>query len=123
MNNQNESNDQLIPQVTVDKLDSIIADNNYKVIDVRNRESIEKQGNIPNAINIPFDTVENAIDKNHSEYHPVFDSNGPFLFCCTGGVMSYSAAIKAQESGVKNILNLEGGHAAWAKLKKTPAQA
>ena len=44
MNNQNvTTHKEVIPQVTADKLDVIITENNYKVIDVRNPEGIEKQ--------------------------------------------------------------------------------
>jgi len=108
---------ELIHQVSVSKLDSIISENNHKIIDVRDPKSIEKQGSIPGAINIPFDSVERAINKQHSDYNSVFEGEGPFLFCCTGGVMSYMAAIKAQESGIKNVCNLDGGHSGWLKLK------
>ncbi|MDU8885037.1 rhodanese-like domain-containing protein [Yeosuana sp. MJ-SS3] len=110
---------EIIRQVPVSKLDSIIAENNYNIIDVRDQKGIEKQGSIPGAINIPFDTIERAIDKNHDDFNPIFKNDGPYLFCCTGGVMSYMAAIKAQERGIKNVCNLDGGHSAWLKLTTT----
>jgi len=105
---------QVIEQITVDFLDSIIAESNYTIIDVRNPKGIEAQGSIPGAINIPFDTI----DKHYESNNTIFNNEGPFLFCCTGGVMSYMAALKAQEKGIKNVFNLEGGHSAWKKLKK-----
>jgi len=108
---------EVIRQIPANRLDTIISENNYKIIDVRDLKGIEKQGSIPRAINIPFDTVESAIDKNHENYNSIFNSDGPYLFCCTGGVMSYMAAIKAQEIGIKNVCNLDGGHSAWLKSK------
>ena len=108
---------QIIEQIKVDKLDVIISENSYKIIDVRDSKSVENQGNILEAINIPFDSIDKKIDKYHDDYNDVFDSSGPFLFCCTGGVMSYMAAIKAQEKGINNVYNLEGGHSAWIKLQ------
>jgi len=105
---------QVIEQITVDCLNAIIAESNYTIIDVRNPKGIEKQGRIPGAINIPFD----SIDKYLEEDNDVFKNDRPVLFCCTGGVMSYMAAIKAQEKCVKNVYNLEGGHSAWLKHKK-----
>ena len=108
---------EIVHQISVSKLDNIIAENNYKIIDVRDQKGIEKQGSIPGAINIPFDTIEQAIDANNKNYNSIFDREGPYLFCCTGGVMSYMAAIKAQEKGIKNVCNLDGGHTAWLKLK------
>ena len=109
---------EVIEQITVDRLDAIISEDNYTIIDVRGPKGIEKQGSIPGAINIPFESIENAIDKHHEHYNDVFDLNSRFLFCCTGGVMSYMSAIKAQEMGIKNVFNLEGGHSAWLKHKE-----
>lgn len=117
MKTQHSTND-IIPQIKAQQLDAIISDNQFKIIDVRNPKGIETQGAIPNAINIPFETVDNALNPNDPYFNKVFNSEGPFLFCCTGGVMSYMAAIKAQEKGIKNVNNLEGGHSAWLKLKQ-----
>jgi len=119
MKNQNvKTSKELIEQISVDKLDAILSDKNYTIVDVRGPKGIEIQGSIPGAINIPFDSVGTAIDEHHEHYNSIFNSDGPFLFCCTGGVMSYMAAIKSQEIGIKNVLNLEGGHSAWLKLKE-----
>jgi rhodanese-related sulfurtransferase len=117
-NQKTEVAQDIIEQITVDKLDALIFENSYEIIDVRNPKGIETQGSIPGAINIPFDSIDNAINKYHEDYNPVFNSDGPFLFCCTGGVMSYMAAIKAQERGIKNACNLEGGHSTWLKFKE-----
>lgn len=106
-----------IKQITVEKLDAIIAENKHTIVDVRDANSIFLQGSIPNAINIPFDAINGAVDRNHEEYNSIFDHNGPFLFACTGGVMSYTAAIKAKRSGVKIVFNLDGGHSGWLKHK------
>ena len=117
MDNLNITND-VIEQVAVEKLDAIIAQNTCTIIDVRDTKGIESQGSIPNAVNIPFDTFNEAVDRSHKNYNTVFDRSGPFLFCCTGGVMSYTAAIKAKRSGIKKVFNLDGGHAAWLKHKE-----
>ena len=111
----------LIPQITADQLDDILDANTHTVLDVRTPEAIEKQGAIPGAINLPFDQVEAALQDHHQEPDSIFQSGKPLLFCCTGGVMSYAAAIKAQQYGVNDLNNLEGGHAAWARLKREQA--
>jgi rhodanese-related sulfurtransferase len=108
-----------IPQITVDKLDDIISDSRYRIIDVRDPKGIEKQGRIPGAINIPLDLVEQVIGKRHVEHDSIFNHDGPFLFCCTGGVLSYLGAIRAKENGIENVFNLEGGHSAWKQFKLT----
>lgn len=108
---------EIIRQIPANRLDGILTENNYTIIDVRDPKGIEKQGSIPGAINIPFDTLERAINPNHEEYNPIFKGKGPYLFCCTGGVMSYMAGLKVQERGIKNICNLDGGHSGWLKSK------
>lgn len=109
----------VIPQIAVDKLDDIISDSKYKIIDVRDAKGIETQGSIPGAINIPLDLVEQEIGKRHEYPHSTFNHDGPFLFCCTGGVMSYIGAIRAHENGIENVYNLEGGHSGWMKWKQS----
>lgn len=106
-----------IPQVKAAQLDEIISDSNFKIIDVRDVKGIDTQGSIPGAINIPLDMVKEEIDKRNENPNSVFNHNGPILFCCTGGVMSYMGAITAWENGIKNVYNLEGGHSGWKKFK------
>ncbi|WP_242117072.1 rhodanese-like domain-containing protein [Aestuariivivens sediminicola] len=107
---------ELIEQVPARQLNAIIASEKFTIIDVRSPQGIESQGSIPTAINKPMDNLKQDIETRHTNPDSIFNTEGPFLFCCTGGVMSYMAAIHAQEHGVKNVHNLEGGHAAWLKL-------
>lgn len=116
--NQPKSSNVAIEQISVDKLDGIIAEGRFTIIDVRDPKGIYSQGSIPGAINIPIEAIDQALVINDA----VFGGGGPFVFCCTGGVMSYMAAIKAQESGLKDVYNLEGGHSAWMKHKMALAE-
>ena len=119
MKNQNkEISRDLVQQISVDKLDAIIHDKSFTIIDVRGPKGIESQGEIPGAINVPFDTIDSAMNKHHEDFNSVFNNQGPFLICCTGGVMSYMAAIKLKKSGYKNCCNLDGGHSAWLKFNE-----
>ena len=110
-----------VAQISVDKLDAILAEKRFILIDVRDLKAIENQGAIPGAINIPLDLVDQAIEESSNDMHHVFASNRPLLFCCTGGVMSYAAALKAGSKGICQLHNLEGGHSAWMKLKELEA--
>ena len=44
----------LISQVTADKLDNILTEKIFNIIDVRDQAAIKDQGDIPGSINIPF---------------------------------------------------------------------
>lgn len=112
----------VIPQLSSDKLDGIICDSKYKIIDVRDAKGIEKQGGIPGAVNIPLDLVVEEIAKRNYNPNSVFNHDGAFLFCCTGGVMSYMGAIRAKENGIENVFNLEGGHSGWMKWRRSGAE-
>ncbi len=124
MENQKEkSKKELIEQITVDRLDAILANRSFTIIDVRDAAAIENQGSIPGAVNIPYEQIESSLEERLTREDSAFNSGKPLLFCCTGGVMSYMAALKAQEKGLKEIFNLEGGHAAWMKLKESQKAA
>ena len=107
----------LVSQVTADKLDNILTEKIFNIIDVRDQAAIKDQGDIPGSINIPFEMIDSSMDPDHEDYHTVFEENKPILFCCTGGVMSYTAALKAGKKGIQDLHNLEGGHAAWLNFK------
>ena len=109
------SSNQVIEQISASDLDRIIDEKRFTLIDVRPPEGIETQGRIPGAINIPLEEVKRQIDDRAANPDSIWNGEGPFLFCCTGGVMSYMAAIHAQENGIEGVHNLEGGHSAWIK--------
>lgn len=113
--------EETIQQISVSELDEIISKSSHTIIDVRDKKTIEAQGSIPGAVNIPFDTVESVLDQRHEESSSIFNGEGPYLFCCVGGGMSFKAATKAQEKGIKNVCNLDGGHSSWIKLKTVAA--
>ena len=113
----NTTSNRVIEQISANNLSSIIDEKRFTLIDVRPPQGIESQGRIPGAINIPLDEVKRQIDERASNPDSILNGEGPFLFCCTGGVMSYMAAIHAQEHGIKGVYNLEGGHSAWIKLQ------
>ena len=110
---------EVIKQVSPDQLDNIIFKGDFTIIDVRSLEGIENQGRIPGASVIPLEELKKQIDERGAASESLLNGKGPFLFCCTGGVMSYMAAIYAQEHGLQGVHNLEGGHAAWKKWKAT----
>ena len=113
-----ETSNKVIAQIPVSQLDQILEERQFTLIDVRSPEGIDSQGNIPGAFNIPLDTIENALQDPDHEHHSILTEGSPLLFCCTGGVMSYMAAIKVSEYGIMDVHNLEGGHSGWMKYKE-----
>ena len=114
-----QANSKIIKQITARQLDAILTENSFTIIDVRDAAAIQSQGSIPGAVNLPLERIQSEFDEVRQENPAVFSGKKPLLFCCTGGVMSYVAALKFREEGVSNVYNLEGGHAGWMKLKQS----
>lgn len=113
LNKNQHTSTEVIDQVTSAQLDEIITAGNHIIIDVRSAAGIASQGSIPTAVNIPLDDLKEQLDHRLGNPDSLLNSERPFLFCCTGGVMSYMAAIHARKSGIRKVYNLEGGHSAW----------
>ena len=106
-----------IKQIHAEQLDELLKRKTHRIIDVRPPEAISTQGSIPGAINLPHDVIDTEYEKFARGQNNYFNTDKPLLFCCTGGVMSYSAALKIRDKGVEEVCNLEGGHSAWKKLR------
>ena len=105
----------LIQQVKVSELSTIIASRSHTLIDVRDPKSILDQGAFPGAVQISFESINSGNEEVFTKIEQ-YSEVGPLLFCCTGGVMSYMAAMKVKDQGVGPVFNLEGGHSAWIKF-------
>jgi rhodanese-related sulfurtransferase len=99
-----------VVQLTSQQFNETVLHKDYNIIDVRNKAEYDK-GAIKGAINIYHEDLEAAFDNLPER----FNNELPTVFYCTGGVMSYIAAIKAQKNGFINVFNLEGGYADWIK--------
>lgn len=90
----------------VSKID--FSDENNVLLDVRTPEEFQ-EGNIPNAVNIDFqseefDSMIQDLDKDKTYY----------IYCQAGG-RSTDASAKMQEAGFKNVVNLQDGYSAYKK--------
>lgn len=50
---------------------------NYVVIDVRNKEELEKMGKIPGSVNIPISELDEAMDMNDDDFQEKYGSPKP----------------------------------------------
>ncbi|MFY0627929.1 MAG: FAD-dependent oxidoreductase [Reichenbachiella sp.] len=80
-----------------------------QIIDVRNPDELEKQGEIPGAINIPLDGLRDNLEK--------VDSDKPKFLYCAKGLRGYLATKILENNGFKNLNNLAGGMTLWNLLK------
>ena len=77
---------------------------NYVIVDVRTPEEY-KEGHIPNAINIPLDTIDNYISQNVENLK---DKNQLMMVYCRSGRRSAEASKKLLAKGYMNVIDFGG---------------
>lgn len=102
-----------IRHVSMDDIVKIMNENkNYVIVDVRTPDEY-KEGHIPNAINIPNETIINE-----TIYNKLKDKNQLILIYCRSGSRSRQAAYKMQKLGYTNLVDF-GGIINWkGKIEK-----
>ena len=101
-----------IRHVSMDDIVKIMNENkNYVIVDGRTPDEY-KEGHIPNAINIPNETI------NETVYNKLKDKNQLILIYCRSGSRSRQAAYKMQKLGYTNLVDF-GGIINWkGKIEK-----
>ncbi|MBF0986598.1 MAG: rhodanese-like domain-containing protein [Clostridiales bacterium] len=96
----------------MDDIVKIMEENkDYVIVDVRTPDEY-KEGHIPNAINIPNETI------NETVYNKLKDKNQLILIYCRSGSRSRQAAYKMQKLGYTNLVDF-GGIINWkGKIEK-----
>lgn len=101
-----------IRHVSMNDIVKIMEENkDYVIVDVRTPNEY-KEGHIPNAINIPNETI------NETVYNKLKDKNQLILIYCRSGSRSRQAAYKMQKLGYTNLVDF-GGIINWkGKIEK-----
>ena len=101
-----------IRHVSMDDIVKIMEENkDYVIVDVRTPDEY-KEGHIPNAINIPNETI------NETVYNKLKDKNQLILIYCRSGSRSRQEAYKMQKLGYTNLVDF-GGIINWkGKIEK-----
>lgn len=101
-----------IRHVSMDDIVKIMDENkDYVIVDVRTPDEY-KEGHIPNAINIPNETI------NETVYNKLKDKNQLILIYCRSGSRSRQSAYKMQKLGYTNLVDF-GGIINWkGKIEK-----
>ena len=101
-----------IRHVSMNDIVKIMEENkDYVIVDVRTPDEY-KEGHIPNAINIPNETI------NETVYNKLKDKNQLILIYCRSGSRSRQAAYKMQKLGYTNLVDF-GGIMNWkGKIEK-----
>ena len=94
---------------------ALVNDDSVIFVDVRESDEIAMGGTIEGAVHVPRGVLEFYIDPKSSMHMDLFSSGKKVIFYCQGGGRSVLATKLAQDMGMENVVNLEGGFRAWAE--------
>ena len=86
---------------------------NTVIIDIRDIRELEREGRIPNSFHAPRGMLEFWVDPDSPYHKPIFAEDKTFIIQCASGWRSLLATDILQKMGLKPVLNLKGGFAAW----------
>lgn len=88
-------------------------DGHTTFVDLRDPREIERDGTIPGAFRVTRGMLEFWIDPDSPYYKPIFGEQRRFVFFCAMGWRSSLGALTAQQMGLPEVADLEGGLKAW----------
>jgi rhodanese-related sulfurtransferase len=91
-------------------------------VDLRDVRELEREGAIPGAFHCPRGMLEFWLDPESPYHKPIFATGKEFVFFCNGAWRSALAADTAQQMGLENVREMDGGFTAW-KAAGYPVEA
>ncbi len=97
----------------------LLVDADIVVVDIRDVRELERDGRIPGSFHAPRGMLEFWVDPMSPYHKPIFAQDKTFIIHCASGWRSLLATELLQDMGLKPVLNLEGGFAAWKEAGGT----
>ena len=91
-------------------------------VDLRDVRELEREDVIPGAFHRPRGMLEFWLDPESPYHKPIFATGKEFVFFCNGAWRSALATDTAQEMGLGDVKEMEGGFTAW-KAAGYPVEA
>jgi rhodanese-related sulfurtransferase len=83
------------------------------LVDIREREELERQGAIEGAFHAPRGMIEFYADASSPHHRPEFHADRRVILYCASGGRSALAVKALQTLGYSNVAHLEGGFNSW----------
>jgi rhodanese-related sulfurtransferase len=111
-------------EAKVESIDAVAAisaakDPNVVIIDIRDIRELESEGRIPGSFHAPRGMLEFWVDPESPYHKPIFEQDKTFIIHCASGWRSLLATETLQNMGMKPVINLTGGFAAWKEAGGT----
>ena len=91
-------------------------------VDLRDVRELEREGIIPGAFHCPRGMLEFWLDPESPYHKEIFASGKEFVFFCNGAWRSALATDTAQQMGLPNVFEMDGGFTQWKNAGYPVAQ-
>ena len=102
-----------VKAIGLDEAKARLGKSDVMFVDLRDVRELEREGQIPGAFHCPRGMLEFWIDPDSPYYKDVFAPGKQFVFYCNAAWRSALAADVAQQMGMENVVELDGGFTAW----------
>lgn len=110
----NEANS-LIDTMSVQTARTLIDNDDYVFVDLRDIREIQRGGMLPGAFSCPRGMLEFWIDPASPYHKPVFNQDKTYVFYCASAWRSALSARTAMDMGLAPVMHLAGGFSEWVK--------
>ena len=104
-----------VDSISVQEAKSLIENERYQFVDVRELSEQQNVGVIPGAILSSRGMIEFHIDPDSPLHKSEFAQEKTYVFYCASGARSALAAVAAKDMGLKPVVNMAGGITEWIK--------
>ena len=104
-----------VDSISVQEAKSLIENERYQFVDVRELSEQQNVGVIPVAILSSRGMIEFHIDPDSPLHKSEFAQEKTYIFYCASGARSALAAVAAKDMGLKPVVNMAGGITEWIK--------
>ena len=104
-----------VDSISVQEAKSLIENERYQFVDVREFSEQQNVGVIPGAILSSRGMIEFHIDPDSPLHKSEFAQEKTYIFYCASGARSALAAVAARDMGLKPVVNMAGGITEWIK--------
>jgi rhodanese-related sulfurtransferase len=102
-----------VEQVTAEEALEMAKRPDVVVVDIRDVRELEREGRIPGSFHAPRGMLEFWVDPDSPYHKPIFAEEKTFIIHCASGWRSLRATQTLKRMGLKPVINMSGGFAAW----------
>lgn len=107
-----------IKTITVANAGTLLNDERYVIVDLRDIRELWREGKIPGAVHAPRGMLEFWVDPDSPYHRSVFGTGKKLIFYCQSGWRSALATKAVQDMGLTHVAHIGGGFVAWRDAER-----